>query len=111
MPIPRIEYTNENLDPVVENLTLDGRNSFPKILALEANNHIKLSPYASITDDSRHRITLNLQQMQAVMRDVALYYRKKGIPRMTDSGLADVSGWATTQRSLLLFLLTLYAPL
>jgi hypothetical protein len=90
VPIPRIEYTDENLDLVVENLTLQGRNLFPKILAVEANNYIKFSPYAAISDDSRHRITLDLQQMQADMRDVAFYYRKKGIPRMTDSGLADV---------------------
>lgn len=90
VPIPRIEYTDDSLDLVVENLTLEGRNLFPKILALEANNYIKFSPYAAITDDSHHRITLDLQQMQADMRDVAFYYRKKGIPRMTDSGLADV---------------------
>ncbi|EKM74725.1 hypothetical protein AGABI1DRAFT_103321 [Agaricus bisporus var. burnettii JB137-S8] len=90
VPIPRIEYTDDALDLVVENLTLQGRNLFPNILAVEANNYIKFSPYAAITDASHHRITLDLQQMQADMRDVAFYYRKKGMPRMTDSGLADV---------------------
>jgi len=28
--------------------------------------------------------------MQADMRDVAFYFKKKTMPRMTDSGLADV---------------------
>lgn len=91
MPIPRIEYTDEALDLVVENLTLQGRNLFPNIISLEAQNYIKFSPYNAITDDTRHHITLTLEQVQADMRDVAFYYRKKtGIPKMTDSGLADV---------------------
>ena len=30
VPIPRIEYTDDGLDLVVENLTLSGRNLFPK---------------------------------------------------------------------------------
>ncbi|KXN83436.1 hypothetical protein AN958_01450 [Leucoagaricus sp. SymC.cos] len=91
IPIPRIEYTDENLDLVVENLTLQGRNLFPNIIALEAHNFVKFSPYNAISDDNRHRITLTLEQMQADMRDVAFYYRmKSGIAKMTDSGLADV---------------------
>ncbi|KAF8148712.1 hypothetical protein B0H34DRAFT_668275 [Crassisporium funariophilum] len=91
VPIPRIEYTDDSLDLVVENLTLQGRNLFPNIVALEANNFVKFSPYNAITDDHHHRITLTLEQMQADMRDVAFYYRKKsGIPKMSDSGIADV---------------------
>ena len=33
VPIPRIEYTDDNLDLVVENLTLSGPNLFPKCRA------------------------------------------------------------------------------
>lgn len=90
IPIPRIEYTDDNLDLVVENLALQGRNLLPNIISLEANNYIKFSPYDAITGDNRHRITLHLEQMQADLRDVAFYYRLKGGLKMTDSGLADV---------------------
>jgi hypothetical protein len=91
IPIPRIEYTDDTLDLVVENLTLQGRNLFPNIISLDAHNFVKFSPYNAISDDNHHRITLSFEQMQADMRDVAFYYRKKtGIPRMTDSGIADV---------------------
>lgn len=90
IPIPRIEYTDDSLDLVVENLALQGRNLFPNIFSLEANNYIKFSPYNTIADDNRHHITLHLEQMQADMRDVAFYYRLKGGFKMTDSGLADV---------------------
>jgi hypothetical protein len=58
---------------------------------MEAHNFIKFSPYDSITDDNNHHMTLSLHQMQADMKNVAFYYRKKtGIPKMSDSGLADV---------------------
>jgi hypothetical protein len=91
IPIPRIEYTDESLDLVVENLTLQGRNLFPTIVQCEAHNFFKFSPYNAITDDHRHRITLTLEQIQADMRDVAFYYHKKtGLPKMKDSGMADV---------------------
>ncbi|CAA7258482.1 unnamed protein product [Cyclocybe aegerita] len=91
IPIPRIEYSDESLDLVVENLTLQGRNLFPNIIALEAHNFLKFSPYNAITDDYHHRMTLTFEQMQADMRDVAFYYHKKtGLPKMKDSGLADV---------------------
>ncbi|KAF8813294.1 hypothetical protein BYT27DRAFT_7239437 [Phlegmacium glaucopus] len=93
LPIPRIEYTDDSLDLLVENLTLQGRNLFPNIIEMEAHNFIKFSPYDAITDDHNHHMTLRLHQMQADMRDVAFYYRKKtGIPKMSDSGLADVLG-------------------
>ncbi|KAF8983945.1 hypothetical protein BDQ17DRAFT_1393896 [Cyathus striatus] len=66
IPIPRIEYTDDALDLV-------------------------FSPYNAIADETHHNITLTLDQMQADMRDVAFYYNKKsGIPKMKDSGIADV---------------------
>lgn len=91
VPIPRIEYTDENLDLVVENLTLSGRNLFPNVVSFEAHNFVKFSPYNAISDENHHEFTLTLGQIQADMRDVAFYFRKKsGIPKLMDSGLADV---------------------
>jgi hypothetical protein len=90
IPIPRIEYTDDSLDLVVENLTLSGRNLFPNIISLEAHNFIKFSPYNAITDEQHHEFTLTFAQMQADMRDVAFYFRKKTGIKLTDSGLADV---------------------
>src|SRR6266550_8939339 len=91
IPIPRIEYSDDALDLVVENLTLSGRNLFPNIISVEAHNFFKFSPYESIPDEYHHTFTFTLDQMQADIRDVAFYFRKKtGIPKMSDSGLADV---------------------
>ncbi|KAG8928965.1 hypothetical protein FRC02_006163 [Tulasnella sp. 418] len=91
IPIPRIEYTDNTLDLVIENLTLQGQNLFPNIVSLEAHNFVQFSPYDSIPDKSAHEFTFTFSQVQADMRDVAFYFNKKtGLPKMKDSGLADV---------------------
>ncbi|KAI0707522.1 hypothetical protein C8T65DRAFT_216076 [Cerioporus squamosus] len=91
MPVPRIEYTDDQLDLVIENLALSGRNLFPNIVSMEAHNFIKFSPYNAIKDENHHEFVLTLGQIQADMRDVAFYFKKKtGFPKLSDSGLADV---------------------
>ena len=91
IPIPRVEYSDDSLDLVLENLTLSGRNLLPNIVYFEAQNFIKFSPYDSIHDNNYRRVKIGLDQIQADMRDVAFYYRKKtGMPKMKDSGIADV---------------------
>ena len=70
---------------------MSGRNLFPNVISVEAHNFFKFSPYDSIPDEHHHTFTFTLDQMQADIRDVAFYFRKKsGIPKMSDSGLADV---------------------
>jgi hypothetical protein len=81
IPIPRIEYTDDKMDLVIENLTLQGRNLFPNIIEIVAQTHMKMSPYSNIKDEYHHTMTLTLSQIQADMRDVAFYFRKKsGFP-------------------------------
>jgi hypothetical protein len=81
IPIPRIEYTDDKLDLVIENLTLQGRNLFPNIVEIAAQTHMKMSPYSTIKDEYHHTMTLTLSQIQADMRDVTFYFRKKsGFP-------------------------------
>ncbi|CDO71185.1 hypothetical protein BN946_scf184845.g55 [Trametes cinnabarina] len=91
VPIPRIEYTDDTLDLVIENLALSGRNLFPNVVSMEAHNYIKFSPYNAIKDENHHEFVLTFGQIQADMRDVAFYFKKKsGFPKLSDSGLADV---------------------
>ena len=101
VPIPRIEYTDDSLDIVIENLALSGRNLFPNIVSVEAHNFIKFSPYNAIKDDSSHDFTLTFAQIQADMKDVAFYFRKKtGLPKVetgpdgTKRGGICVVGWS-----------------
>jgi Family of unknown function (DUF5923) len=59
-------------------------------MSIEAHNFIKFSPYSAITDEHHHEFTLTFGQMQADMRDVAFYFRRKTGIRLSDSGLADI---------------------
>lgn len=38
VPIPRIEYTDDSLDLVLENLTLSAQNLFPNLVEVEVKN-------------------------------------------------------------------------
>ncbi|KAJ7807352.1 hypothetical protein B0H14DRAFT_3091268 [Mycena olivaceomarginata] len=93
IPIPRVEYTDNSLDLVVENLTLSGRHLLPNIVEVEAHNYMRFSPYEpkSAGDAGRHEFTFTFAQMHADMRGVAFSFRTKTGPiKMQDSGLADV---------------------
>ena len=90
VPIPRIEYTDDALDLVIENLTLSGKNLLPNVITMSAKNYFRFSPYSMINDHSEHEVELTFSQIQADLHDVAFYFRKKtGLPRLKDSGLAD----------------------
>ena len=66
-------------------------NLFPNVVSMEAHNYIKFSPYNTVRDEQHHEFTLTFGQIQADMKDVAFYFRKKqGMPKLSDSGLADV---------------------
>ncbi|KAH9925978.1 uncharacterized protein B0H18DRAFT_1085153 [Fomitopsis serialis] len=93
VPIPRVEYTDDALDLVIENLALSGRNLLPNLVTVEAHNFMKFSPYNAIQDEGRHEFTLTFGQIQADMRD--------WFPKLSDSGIADVllGGHGLTDRS------------
>ncbi|KAL5482543.1 hypothetical protein ACEPAI_9137 [Sanghuangporus weigelae] len=90
VPISRVEFVSKNIDFVIENFTLQGRNFLPKIFEVNVQNHVKFSPYKEIGDEHHHEFTLTLSQIQADIRDVAFYFRSKKGLSMNDTGLADV---------------------
>lgn len=55
---------------------------------------LQYTPVLSMTfirDENHHEFVLTFGQIQADMRDVAFYFKKKsGFPKLSDSGLADV---------------------
>ncbi|GAV99082.1 hypothetical protein LENED_000515 [Lentinula edodes] len=99
VPIPRIEYTDDSLDLVLENLTLSAQNLFPNLVEVEVKNWARFGSgtvtgkkdTSKETNTNRHSLHLHLSHIQTDMRDVAFYFRKKsGLPKLKDSGLADV---------------------
>ncbi|WVN90208.1 uncharacterized protein L203_105444 [Cryptococcus depauperatus CBS 7841] len=94
VPIPRAEYSDPNIDLVIEGLVLSGPNLFPNIVHLESFNSFSFSPYPKLNqtmDNQHHKFRLALSQVQADIRDVAFAFRRKtGWPRLSDHGVADV---------------------
>ncbi|GAA5973135.1 hypothetical protein JCM3765_006444, partial [Sporobolomyces pararoseus] len=91
IPIPRAEYTSDDVDLVLENLTLESANLLPNLFELEARNYFKLSPYENLGDVSKHSFWISFSQVQCDLKDVAFYIKKKtGFPKISDSGYADV---------------------
>lgn len=94
VPIPRAEYSDKNIDLVVENLVLQGANLWPNVIEVDIHNHFGFSPYDKINnmqDDNYHRVRFTMSQIQADLRDVQFAFRRKtGWPKIKDSGLADV---------------------
>ncbi|KAJ3741466.1 hypothetical protein DFH05DRAFT_345392 [Lentinula detonsa] len=99
IPIPRIEYTDDSLDLVLENLTMSAQNLFPNLVEVEVRNWARFGS-GTVTGKkdtskdiatNKHSLHLHLSQIQTDMRDVAFYFRKKsGLPKLKDSGVADV---------------------
>lgn len=73
VPIPRIEYTDKQIDLVIENLTLEAQNILPNRVEFEARNYFKLSPYSTIKDDSKHSFWIEFQQIQTDLKFVFLF--------------------------------------
>jgi hypothetical protein len=40
-----VEYTDNSLDLIVENLTLSGRHLLPNVVEVEEHNYMRFSPY------------------------------------------------------------------
>lgn len=90
IPIPRIEYSDPMFDIVIENLILESENFLPNLFEVYNENYFKFSTRKEIKDFNSHTIRIKLEQIQADMRDVHFYYRKKNGVHLKDEGLADI---------------------
>ncbi|KAJ1026312.1 hypothetical protein NDA16_002399 [Ustilago loliicola] len=91
VPLPRIEYTDKQVDLVIENLAIDLLNILPSQTEMDIRNHFKLSQFDKLGDRHQHSFKLTLHQIQTDMRDVHFFFNKKvGFPKLKERGTADV---------------------
>jgi len=92
IPMPRIEYTDAQIDAVIENLVLESDNFAPNIFEVSSYYYLKWSRKA--TKDPifmRNVIDVVVSGVQMDLRDVSYYVKKKqGFPTLTDRGVADI---------------------
>ncbi|ORZ35293.1 hypothetical protein BCR44DRAFT_23850 [Catenaria anguillulae PL171] len=90
--LPRIEHRDADMDLILDNIVLTSANFLPNLFELEMVNRAQMSPRQEIDDRFTHVFSLNAYQIQADIRDISWYYRKRsGFPKVTDWGVMDLA--------------------
>lgn len=84
VPIPRIEFSDNMIDAVVENLVIEGDNLAPNVLEFGSDNYWKWGRKGNASKN-KNKAMLSVAGVQMDLRDVAYYIKKKeGFPGITD---------------------------
>ncbi|KAI5860480.1 hypothetical protein GGS23DRAFT_599297 [Durotheca rogersii] len=90
IPIPRIEYSDPEIDAVVENLVLESDNFMPNVLEVYSDNYFRWGR-KKFTSVNKNSIDVKVAGIQMDLRDVSFYVkRKRGFPSLTDTGVAHI---------------------
>lgn len=90
IPIPRIEYSDPQVDAVIENLVLESDNFTPNLLEINSENHMRWGR-KKVTSKHQHAFEIKVSGVQMDLRDVSFYIKKKqGFPSITDQGVMDI---------------------
>lgn len=90
IPIPRIEYSDPQIDAVVENLVLESDNFMPNVLEVASDNFFRWGR-KKITSTHKNSIDVKVSGVQMDLRDVSFFVkRKQGFPSITDQGVANL---------------------
>lgn len=90
IPIPRIEYSDPQIDAIIENLVLESDNFMPNVLEITSDNFFSWGR-KKIASKRHNSIDVKVSGVQMDSRDVSFYVkRKKGFPSITDQGVANL---------------------
>lgn len=90
IPVPRIEYSDPQVDAVIENLVLESDNFTPNLLEINSENHLRWGR-KKVTSKHQHAFEIKVSGVQMDLRDVSFYVKKKqGFPSITDQGVMDI---------------------
>ncbi|KAK4231477.1 hypothetical protein QBC38DRAFT_223649 [Podospora fimiseda] len=90
IPVPRIEYSDPQIDAVIENLVLESDNFMPNMLEIASENYMRFGR-KNLTSKSHHTFDVKVAGVQMDLRDVSYYIkRKQGFPSLTDTGVANI---------------------
>ncbi|RFU31284.1 hypothetical protein B7463_g5064, partial [Scytalidium lignicola] len=90
VPIPRIEYTDPQMDCVIENLVVEGDNLMPNIFEFASDNYFRWGR-KKLANKNANSVTMSVSGIQMDLRDVSYYIKKKkGFPSLTDLGVLDI---------------------
>ncbi|OTA60056.1 hypothetical protein K449DRAFT_415349 [Hypoxylon sp. EC38] len=91
IPIPRIEYSDPEVDAVVENLVLESDNFMPNVLEIASDNFFRWGR-KKVASKKRNSVDVKVTGIQMDLRDVSFYVKRKhGFPSITDTGVANIT--------------------
>ncbi|KAI0512834.1 hypothetical protein F5B22DRAFT_297175 [Xylaria bambusicola] len=90
IPIPRIEYSDRQIDAIVENLVLESDNFMPNVFEVASDNFFSWGRKKN-PSHRKNSIDVKVSGVQMDLRDVSYYIkRKEGFPSITDQGVANL---------------------
>ncbi|KAJ3208953.1 hypothetical protein HDU67_006466 [Dinochytrium kinnereticum] len=102
IPIPRVEHKSRDWHIVVEDIVLTTENVVPNLMEVKMKNSVLFGLRPEVGTAMDHSLSLNFFQIQADVRDMPFFFRKKtGFPQMTDWGVANfhIGGEGITVRT------------
>ncbi|KAJ8100768.1 hypothetical protein POJ06DRAFT_111354 [Lipomyces tetrasporus] len=89
VPLPRIEYTNPEIDVVVENLVIESGDFFPNLIDIQNHSFMRWGRKA-FSKGGHASFVVKVSGIQCNLNDVSYYvHKKKGFPSIRDTGIAD----------------------
>jgi hypothetical protein len=93
IPVPRIEFSDHQIDAVIENLVLESDNFAPNVLEIASDNYWRWGR-KKIASKNKNSIDVKVNGIQMDLRDVSYHVkRKQGFPSITDTGVANIFMW------------------
>ncbi|KAL9056752.1 MAG: hypothetical protein Q9162_002723 [Coniocarpon cinnabarinum] len=90
VPIPRVEYSDQMADAVIENLIIEGDNLAPNAVEFSSDNYFYWARKGA-KNQNKNKVMLSVSGIQMDLRDVSYYIKKKqGFPSITDTGVMDI---------------------
>lgn len=90
IPIPRIEYSDSQVDAIIENLVLESDNFTPNVFEIASEHYFRWGR-KKIANKNRNVVDVKVAGIQMDLRDVSFYVnRKQGFPSLKDTGVADI---------------------
>ncbi|QPG95588.1 hypothetical protein C2857_001316 [Epichloe festucae Fl1] len=90
IPIPRIEYSDSQVDAIIENLVLESDNFMPNVAEIASEHYFRWGR-KKVANKNHNMVDVKIAGIQMDLRDVSFYVdRKKGFPALKDTGVADI---------------------
>ena len=90
VPVPRIEYTDPQVDAIIENLVIESDNLAPNSFEFGSDNYFRWGR-KTVTSANKNKVMVSVSGVQMDLKDVSYYINKKqGFPSIKDTGVMDI---------------------